>query len=130
MERFALDRSGFVATPVGTDERFARYTFWRDLDRFTQEYIEALLRELAERLPGLATRRTPSEVAAFHKLAPETLEMIFKDCKAFRRQYILPHYDGGEFWRDRQSGEIPARFFPPLTAYAGDDGRLYLREAP
>lgn len=62
------------------------------------------------------------------QLAPEALEAILKDCAAFRRQYVLPWYDGAEFWGERQSGHY-SPFFPPLTVSLGDDGRIHLSEA-
>lgn len=69
----------------------------------------------------------------FSDIAPETLARIIADCKAYQRPEITYTADEGRgFWEWRQMGEgVDYEYaFPPLTPYLGDDGKVYLREAP
>lgn len=107
-ETFSLDTSGHVADPIGAP---IRVYFWTDLSPFVQGYTAPIL-EAVE--------------APFHKLAPETLAAILKDCEA--RELAEPRaYNaagqrqmGAWFWRARQEGYLVAS--PPLQVYLGDDG--------
>lgn len=64
---------------------------WRDLDAFTQGYIEALF--FTENAPGVTTEEWQAtedhaegsipEDVAFSDLAPEALEAILRDCASF-----------------------------------------------
>lgn len=138
MSGFELDTSGVVAFSheMATRNGWRIHTRWTDLDPFTQGYIEALFvgsfrdgthAVLPSHMQGDSVRMWR---VGFSDLSPEALALILRDCEAYRRQYVLPWYDGAEFWRGRQSGEIPARFFPPLSVTLGDDGKVRVSPLP
>jgi hypothetical protein len=158
MPEFILDTAGVVSVDTRVSEGRAPgtshpivITAWRDLDSFTQGYVEALF-----------FTSTGEDGEAFEQgfsdLAPETLARIIADCTAFRRgeqwQQWLDHaadadiYSedetaGRDFWYTRNGhgcgfwdGDWPepyatqltdaARAFGNVDAYLGDDGRVYL----
>lgn len=100
MPEFQLDTAGTVvatlsaATPNPTD--YPNGLAWRDLDAFTQGYIEALFfTEQGDGYPGeddgtaqgLWLEVEPglwSNELGFSDLAPETLARIIADCAAFQ----------------------------------------------
>jgi hypothetical protein len=131
---FQLDTSGVVTLPpteaAGHDSPAP--LAWRNLDPFTQGYVEAALQGEARReTPGAVALHRPVKGWAFSDLAPETLARIIEDCAAFRaahKTYAITHkLAGREFWEDRQAGSLAT--FPPLTASLGDDGKVYLQES-
>lgn len=135
-DAFALDTSGAVMIPAPPGG-FVKPTRWFHLDPFTQGYVEAMLRELAERLDKIFTQQRlyGSDFAKFKLIAPEALAAILKDCAKFeglnsgRRMTAV---EGRKWWARRQTYSKRmslAASFPPLAPYLGDDGRVYLREA-
>jgi hypothetical protein len=139
MATFTLDTSGAVEIP-NSGGQVRRGWLWSDLSPFTQGYVEALFAEWAESLDeqgeALLSWRRGVDRVCFSDLAPATLAAILKDCGPDSRGYVHPtgatmgiansFEGGGLFWRTRQEGMWAG--FPPLTAYLGDDGLIYLRE--
>lgn len=119
MSDFKIDTSGVVTIPIGTPQSGEHRAFWAwdDLTPLQQGYVEA----------AFSAHEYFVEPAAgplgFRHLAPETLAAMRKDCERFRRQYVLPWYDGAEFWSGRQAGEY-APYFPPVTLYLDADGKV------
>lgn len=105
---------------------------WSDLDAFTQGYVEALFESGGGRIGPVF-----QWVCGFSDLAPETLARIIADCAAVADfAEFFADNPGASFWLNRQSAwpawsdrrpRLVDRF-PPLTAYLGDDGKVYLRE--
>jgi len=122
MQTFTLDTTGLVPCPAVPDgvQPLALAIAWTDLDPFAQGYIEALFAELTSN--WLREHKYLSQAFRFSDLAPETLARIMGDCAGA----TLGREDGAALWRDRQAGRHFV--YPPLTAYLGDDGRVYLRE--
>lgn len=167
MPRFILDTFGAVDQPaddpamrtrVGryrSDDEFAPLE-WRDLDSFTQGYIEALF-FTSQGDDGEAFEQ------GFSDLAPEALARIISDCAAFQASGTAwctyaqsPHVKssadaateqqaGGDFWFTRNRSGVgfwerepgvygthadaltdAAYAFGEVDAYLGDDGRVYL----
>jgi hypothetical protein len=122
---FQLDTSGHVSSDEhGWSEA------WSDLDPFTQGYVEAFLRDCwSRRMRDVHGGLWPVK-PAFSDLSPETLARIVEDCaeiKDAEPHDIWTKGDGEAFWRDRNDGcHLGVQ---PLTAYLGDDGKVYLREA-
>lgn len=95
MPEYVLDTSGSVAEPVWQTPPMltvGRPLTWRDLDAFTQGYIEAMF--FTENAPGVTTEEwqatedhdegsIPGDVG-FADLAPETLAQIIEDCRRFQ----------------------------------------------
>jgi len=110
---------------------------WSDLDPFTQGYVEAALQgDARHETPGAVSFHRPVKGWAFSDLAPETLARIVEDCSKFRSLEVGPYRQnttlcGRAFWELRGSTVrvVATTAFPPLTAYLGDDGKVYLREA-
>lgn len=137
-EAVTLDTSGEIIV-VGGSERNGRRTTWRDLDPFTQGYIEALFASIERTTANLVWDADDhARFARYSDLAPETLAAILKDCEAYQVAGPLPRQWGEHFWKSRQNcfeaSQRPTRVamhakYPPLTPYLGDDGRVYLREA-
>jgi hypothetical protein len=94
MPEFILDTAGVVSVDTRVSEGRAPgtshpvvITAWRDLDAFTQGYVEALFFTEADVLAEQATKpgAIPFEPSfGFSDLAPETLARIVADCAAFR----------------------------------------------
>ena len=119
---FQLDTTGFVdmrSRPV--------VRRWSDLDAFTQGYVEAMFVSICPEEDGSREMRTPR----FDDLAPETLARIVEDCARYRAivggTWVGGPSAGRDLWAERQVGNFP--LYPPLTAYLGDDGKVYLKEA-
>jgi hypothetical protein len=119
---FQLDTGGRVECsaafqPIG-------WAIWSDLDPFTQGYVEAVLQPREALYYSLTDR-----FAGFSDLAPKTLARIVEDCaeiKDAEPHEIWTKEDGEAFWRDRNDGcHLGVQ---PLTAYLGDDAKVYLRE--
>lgn len=111
MPEFILDTSGEVKTDMLFPETIRERTFttWRDLDSFTQGYIEALFftenepgTTRADRVTTRGTVRRTWEIGAregrhkdmpgdygFADLAPDTLAVIVADCAAFQDKTCL-----------------------------------------
>jgi hypothetical protein len=120
---FALDTTGSVMLPRSPGS-VIRNHLWSDLAPFTQGYVEALFASAFDgSLDPLAKFR------GFSDLAPETLALILRDCEAKTAGSLdTPNgYEGGRFWQRRQAGEDA--YFPPLTPYLGDDGKVHLSGA-
>lgn len=90
MPQFQLDTSGAVPplNPIESEAFVQSDYLWRDLDAFTQGYIEALFftsdEELRSRVGAIEDGRA-DDPYGFSDLAPETLERIMTDCAAFQR---------------------------------------------
>jgi hypothetical protein len=116
MSGFKLDTSGVVPEQLARQMHDMR---WIDLSPFEQGYTAPILEAVG---------------APFHKLAPETLAQIIKDCG--ERWPQVPHLRGDDskrdegraFWHFRNQGIIAD--FPPLTPTLADDGLIYLRAKP
>lgn len=134
MAEFTLDTSGVVVVPTRDPAYIGeRWMRWPDLDPFSQGYVGAGLEGAGAlwadaRHPGAWDHR-----AGFSDLAPETLAAILKDCEAVLM--LMAHAAmkdssaaGREFWARRQAGRYDRAIAPPLAAYLGDDGKVYLRE--
>lgn len=91
MPEFHLDTAGKAYKSVS--ETTMESVTWRDLDAFTQGYIEALF--FTESAPGVTTEEwqatedhdegsIPGDVG-FSDLAPDALASIIEDCAAFQR---------------------------------------------
>jgi hypothetical protein len=157
MPRFILDTFGVVSVDTRVSEGRAPgtshpvvITAWRDLDTFTQGYVEAMF-FTSTGDDGEAFRQ------GFSDLAPETLARIIADCAAFQegsawlravnaaKGCAFPGEDqaGRDFWFTRNGhgcgfwdGDWPephaehltdaARTFGYVDAYLGDDGKVYL----
>lgn len=156
---FQLDTSGVVHMPApgnpGSVGPLA-YVQWRDLDAFTQGYIEALFFTEEEALGQYA-----ENAYGFRDLAPETLARIMRDHAAFQATEAWGLYEasaneeswgsldddddhaGRDFWYTRNGhgcgfwdGDWPEPYATALTdvakafgaceVYLGDDGRVYL----
>jgi hypothetical protein len=157
MPRFILDTFGVVSVDTRVSEGRAPgtshpvvVTAWRDLDSFTQGYVEAMF---------FTSTGDDGEAFAegFSDLAPETLARIIADCAKFqegaawlRAVNAAKGYDfpgeadaGRDFWFTRNGhgcgfwdGDWPephaeqltdaARTFGYVDAYLGDDGKVYL----
>lgn len=114
---FQLDTTGIINGPFNV----TGYLCWDDLSPFMQGYTEPVLREAG---------------AAFHMLAPETLERIIADCdyaigvERFHDRNVNHSADeGAALWRKRQSPlsggtPEPAYGLPPLTIQLCDDGKV------
>lgn len=125
---FQLDTSGTVrvlANDWPGAPRTIRYFTWTDLPAFTQGYVEALLRELSERLDRIFTqqRLRSSDFGRFDRLAPATVARIMADCETALARSITGIAAG--------SREMGRRYWAnaTLTPYLGDEGLIYLREA-
>lgn len=116
---FTLDTSGVVPacgssrprTPYWPERR------WTDLSPFAQGYTAPILEAVG---------------APFHKLAPETLELILKDCEQQATVYTdrkPDRLDGQIFWDGRKNHVLRPYGFPPLTVTLSDDGKVRLRSA-
>jgi hypothetical protein len=157
MPRSILDTFGVVSVDTRVSEGRAPgtshpvvITAWRDLDAFTQGYVEAMF---------FTSTGDDGEAFAegFADLAPETLARIIADCAKFqegsawlRAVNAAKGYDfpgeadaGRDFWFTRNGhgcgfwdGDWPephataltdaARAFGEVDAYLGDDGKVYL----
>jgi len=157
MPRSILDTFGVVSVDTRVSEGRAPgtshpvvITAWRDLDSFTQGYVEAMF---------FTSTGDDGEAFAegFADLAPETLARIIADCAKFqegsawlRAVNAAKGYDfpgeadaGRDFWFTRNGhgcgfwdGDWPephataltdaARAFGEVDAYLGDDGKVYL----
>lgn len=92
MPEFILDTSGKATTLGPFGKPYA--VKWRDLDWFTQGYIEALF--FTENAPGVSTEEwqateehvegTIPDDVGFSDLAPETIAEIIEDCRKFQAQ--------------------------------------------
>jgi hypothetical protein len=132
IDTFTFDTSGEVVEGKASDRpRMTPIKAWRweGLDTFTQAYVAALFE--AER--EVFTDEGREAMPGFSDLAPETLATILRDCEAARRRTCAAPGPsaavpcGRSFWSARQAGRGGAAF-PPLSAYVGDDGRVYLLE--
>jgi len=163
MPEFHLDTAGVVSVDTRVSEGRAPgtshpivITAWRDLDSFTQGYIEALF------FTSTGEDGEPLE-QGFSDLAPETLARIIADCAAFQASgtawstyaqssHVKNSADaateqqaGGDFWFTRNRHGVgfwerepgvygdhadaltdAAYAFGEVDAYLGDDGRVYL----
>jgi hypothetical protein len=115
-----LDTSGEVRS-TGADFEAGAPTHrrWSSLSPFEQGYTAPILEAVG---------------APFHKLAPETLALIMKDCGEWVRMFEKDAVFGGiaekpsegsGFWSLRQRDRLSN--FPPLTITLADDGLIYLR---
>lgn len=134
MTEFTLDTSGkvpayYVERRTGTVSAWR----WKDLDLFTQGYVEALFESLSVDLhTDWLDRVDPYRSPGFSDLARKTLAAILKDCAEFQNPKLgAPDWavfnveTGRDFWRDRQGQQLTRHSsarFPPLTVYLGDDG--------
>lgn len=150
---FTLDTSGEVILPASFvwERHGSPIIRFSDLDPFTQGYVEALLTPNPHAVRDLSWRPSCPQCVesrftcdAHHKtyprfadLAPETLATTLRDCaqRQGKHPQILQGYNlrwngtaerGEGFWKERQAGREP--YFPPLTPYLGDDGKVYLKE--
>lgn len=153
MPQFIPDTDGEVPLPcpVSWAPKAESLVRWRDLDAFTQGYIEAMFFTWPE---GEGDWVGGITSPAFGDLAPETLEIILADCAAFQtspawweveRSGDCPddRQGGRDFWFTRcghgvgfWDGDWPephgdaltatAKTFGNLDPYLGDDGRIYL----
>ena len=127
MPEFVLDTSGAVIVgPRSAWDTVPIKWRWQDLDAFTQGYIEAMMPALntATCFPVFddGWRR-----ARFSDLAPETLARIIEDCDWLCTDASIRRTSrdlGREIWAERQAGNVA--HLVPLTAYLGDDGKVYL----
>lgn len=150
MPKFILDTYGKVG-PLGTSQTIGPRPFreWRDLDSFTQGYIEAAFFTSSDE-NGNALEQ------GFAVLAPETLAVMTADCAKFcegsawlravnaAKYYEFPGEEqaGHDFWFTRNGhgcgfwdGDWPepyataltdaAKAFPERDLYVGDDGKIY-----
>lgn len=137
---FQLDATGFVARQDGghfsINNAALACVRWSDLDPFTQGYVEKVLWAAGGQI-------SPTRLyLGFSDLAPETLARIVEDCARFRSYGEHEGFKccddtgehGRQFWEKRNWRPWPAHAavyerdgFPPLTAYLGDDGKVYLR---
>lgn len=132
----SLDTSGEVVMPAiiemtGEPDAIALSYRWRDLDPFTQGYVEALFQSVVPVYDAGATvEMCMWEAKGFSDLAPETLAAILKDCARFTELFgEWPLHDHGKhFWIGRQKDKHPD--FPPLTPTLSEDGKIYLRSSP
>lgn len=132
MAKFTLDTSGAVCAPHknAAGQTFVS-TLWSDLSPFAQGYVEAMFAGgvSIRGYGGLMRVLQPkAKRVGFSDLAPSTLAAILKDCAARQAQHapdITRAIVGRMFWNHRQRGVVGAEF-PPLTAYLGDDGKVYL----
>jgi hypothetical protein len=97
MPEFTLDTAGVVSVDTRVSEGRAPgtshpvvITAWRDLDAFTQGYVEAMFFTCQEslgvdRLENHGDDRT----SGFSDLAPETLARIIADCAAFQKKNVV-----------------------------------------
>jgi hypothetical protein len=104
---------------------------WTDLDAFTQGYVEQVLKTVwlsldRATLDGMSLT---GQCMAFSDLSPEALAAILRDCAEAQSKmgaaYGKHSSEGAAFWANRQTGWYAS--FPPLSAYLGDDGKVYLR---
>jgi len=117
MPEFILDTSGAVQCDERT--RFEN-TKWRDLDAFTQGYIEALFFTSCAAGYAMQTVRaslaayesmiedggTVPEDAGFADLAPEALATILQDCQSFKLAcvHVQPLMGEGDMPDEAQAG--------------------------
>lgn len=142
MSAFQLDTSGVVDAPAGklfNGERVG--CIWSDLTPFTQGYVGALFAGVMpeDGAPVVIDPRTGgrhlSHSFRFSDLAPATLARIIEDCALSLADHLGGYTDsvtsGGMFWRERRANQLNGTdpYFPPLTPYLGDDGKVYLRDA-
>jgi hypothetical protein len=124
-ETFTFDTSGAVARPLTEDGHADGWLYWSDLSPFEQGYVGAIFADFSEafqREYGNSTLQL-----RFSDLAPETLDLIRRDCAAFGfEQPRRASEHGGMFWEARNNGSYHG--FPPLTPYLDDDGKVRLRE--
>lgn len=98
MPQFILDTAGEVAAPPSVEGTWPWSILgrspdplkWKDLDAFTQGYIEALFFTDQEQLGEQSQDCQPEEIG-FSYLAPETLLAILEDCRDFQ---------AGAAWKD------------------------------
>lgn len=132
MPEFVLDTSDSVTL---WDHKgpwpYRKYVRWEHLDAFTQGYIEAMFFTSDEELADERMAHNPSDDArlslGFSDLAPETLARIIEDCDWLCTDASIRRTSrdlGREIWAERQAGNVA--HLVPLTAYLGDDGKVYL----
>jgi hypothetical protein len=141
MSELQLDTSGhFHIMPGHPLHRFMAVNRleWKNLDAFTQGYIEAAMRDFAAEQIRVMQPIRGNYPVAFSDLAAETLARIMEDCESKQRRVGPPILDadgidvfwtperGKAFWTDRQAGEC-GDHFPPVTIYLGDGGKVRFR---
>lgn len=158
MPEFIMDTCGAVVAPDATG--FAAkegVTLGKDLDAFTQGYIEAMFfTEEREHVDGEDLEETGSipHNSCFGMIAPEGLAQIVTDCARFQQEnaellvkfedrYKPMEYAGHDFWLtrnghgagfwDRGIGDVgdaladSARAYGEAYVETGDDGMIYIR---
>lgn len=158
MPQFEMDKSGAVGAELATGLTPGKgTTLWKDLDAFTQGYIEVLFfTEEREHVEGEDVEESGSipHNSCFGMIASNALATIINDCTRFQEQnsellekyeerYKPLEYAGHDFWLTRQGhgtgfwdrgiGDVgdalsdAAQAVGECYVETGDDGVIYIR---
>lgn len=158
MPQFQMDKSGVVARTDATGLQAGKgVVLWKDLDSFTQGYVEAMFfTEEREHVDGEDLEESGSipHNSCFGMIDVESLAGIVAECRRFQEEnaellekyesrYKPLEYAGHDFWLTRQGhgagfwsrgiGDVgdalsdAARALGECYVETGDDGVIYVR---